>query len=245
MMNILGVRLDDLTFPQAVEKGVRLLQDPNPSMLFFLNLDCLYRADSDKEYKAYLNGASLVLPDGIGLKGAARLCGERVKDNCNGTDYCPALMAEAAKKGCRIYLLGGRPGVADEAAANIVKQIPALKVVGTHAGYFEPDENVIEAINRSEADILLVAMGVPLQEKWIGRNRAALKPRLCIGVGALFDFWSGRVPRAPLWMRRCKIEWVWRTFVEPKRLGQRYLFDLLFLWKILCLRLTGCDIKRG
>jgi N-acetylglucosaminyldiphosphoundecaprenol N-acetyl-beta-D-mannosaminyltransferase len=167
----------------------------------------------------------LVLPDGVGLKIISWIFGGKIKENCNGTDFSPKLMEEAAKEGYKIFLLGSKDGIAQKASENIKKTIPNLKIVGTSSGYFNNDEEVIQKINTSGADILFVAMGVPLQEKWIARNRDRLNPKLCLGVGALFDYLSGSTPRAPLPMRRMHLEWLWRIFIEPKRMFKRYIID--------------------
>jgi N-acetylglucosaminyldiphosphoundecaprenol N-acetyl-beta-D-mannosaminyltransferase len=224
-MNILNTRYDDLKFGEALERVLALMDKKPKSDVYFLNIDCLYRADGDAEYRDILNRAALVLPDGIGLKVAAKLLGQSVRDNCNGTDLCPKLMQAAAERGYKVFLLGGRDGVAADAAKNLLARLPTLKIVGTHSGFFASDQPVVQMINASGADILLVAMGVPLQEKWIHCNRSGLNPRLCLGVGALLDFWSGRVRRAPRILRALKLEWLWRTFQEPGRLWKRYFVD--------------------
>ena len=200
-MEILNTRCNNPTFEEALQLAAGLLEHDSKANIFFLNIDCLYKASQDAEYRNLLNTASLVLPDGIGIDLAARFSGTKVKANCNGTDFSPVLMRHAAEKGYKVFLLGGTEGVATRAAEKLSELFPKLKVTGARSGYFDSDEEVIEQINRSGADILLVAMGVPLQEKWIGRHREKLKPRLCVGVGALLDFWSGRMRREQLWIR--------------------------------------------
>lgn len=224
-MEILGVLCDNPSFEEALERAAAFLREPEKKEIFFLNIDCLYRATEDAEYRDCVNSASFVLPDGIGLKLAARFSGHRLKANCNGTDFSPELMRHAAEKGYRVFFLGGLEGIAAQAAENMKKKLPSLQIAGTHPGYFDSDEKIADLINRSGAQILLVAMGVPLQEKWIRRNRARLEARLCLGVGALLDFWSGRVPRAPRWVRACRLEWSWRLMIEPRRLFKRYFTD--------------------
>ncbi|WP_162010832.1 WecB/TagA/CpsF family glycosyltransferase [Nitrosococcus halophilus] len=222
---ILGVSYDNIDGNAAVQRFLALMESSGKSNIFFLNADCLWKSRKDKEYRDILNQASLLLPDGVGLRLATRIFGSRMRDNCNGTDLSPVLMKIAAKKGYKIYFLGGRNGIADQAAENMRRRIPGIKITGSYSGYFDSDKDVIERINTSGAEILFVAMGVPLQEKWISHNREWLEPRVCLGVGALLDYLSGQIPRAPLWMRQLWIEWIWRILVDPKRMVKRYLID--------------------
>lgn len=238
-MELLNTRCDNLTFTEALDGASALLERSERSDIFFLNIDCLRLASQDAEYRGILAASSMVLPDGIGLKFAARVLGLRLKDNCNGTDFCPALMRRAASLGRSVFLLGAGDGVAQGAAENLRKMAPGLRIAGTESGYFESDAAVIERINRSKADMLLVAMGAPLQEKWIAKNRQRLRVPMCLGVGALLDFWSGRVRRAPGPLRALKLEWLWRAGLEPSRLGRRYAADAGFLWTLLTRRGRG------
>ena len=224
-MKILGVKYDNITVASAIEQAVYLAKKSNKANVFFLNADCLYKAQRDEEYRKILNLADLVLPDGIGLEIATMLFGSRMKENCNGSDVSPLFLTRASKEGYKIFFLGAKEGIAKKAAENIQKQIPLIRIVGTRAGYFDDDDEVIKKINDSKADILFVAMGVPMQEKWIYRNREKLNPKLCLGVGALFDYFSGHIKRAPKIIRNIRMEWLWRIFMEPKRLWKRYLVD--------------------
>lgn len=213
----------------------------------FVNAHCVNLAATDAEYRAALSSAELLLPDGAGVELAARLHGKRFAANLNGTDLCPLVLARAAECGRPVYLLGGRPGVADAAAAILMQRYPSLRVVGTRDGYAGArDTDVIEAINDSGADILLVAMGVPLQDVWLARHHDKLKPGLVIGVGAFLDFSAGRVRRAPRWMRRIRLEWLWRLGLEPRRLFGRYVIgNALFLWRAIRHRRHARAMRRG
>jgi len=233
-MKILNINYDNITKAAALEKAFRLLDSNRKANIFFLNADCLYKAQKDKEYCRILNSADLVLPDGIGLKLTTRFFGRQMRENCNGSDFSPLLLARAAQKGDKVFFLGGREGVADEAMRYVMKKIPGIQIVGSHPGYIENHQAVIDKINNSGADILFVAMGVPLQEKWIVRHREKIKPRLCLGVGALLDFLSGRIKRAPRILRMIHLEWAWRILMEPRRLWKRYLVnDLKVFWLVL------------
>lgn len=199
----------------------------------FINAHCINTAMGDATYRWSLSKADFVLPDGSGLQIAARLHGTRFLENLNGTDLFVPLCEEAAARGMSIYFLGSQEGVAHGAAARACEMVPGLKVAGTRHGYFTTDEeaDVIDAINASGADIVLVGMGVPMQEVWIARNRHRLDVSLVLGVGAQFDFWSGRVQRAPLFLRKLGCEWCWRLMMEPRRLAKRYLLgNFRFMW---------------
>ncbi|TRD15326.1 WecB/TagA/CpsF family glycosyltransferase [Palleronia caenipelagi] len=214
----------------------RVLLSRGAKRCFFLNAHCANVAARDPGYRRALSRADVVLPDGIGIDIAARLNGQTIVENLNGTDFVPSLLEVAAAERKSVFLLGGRPGVAADAAAALQNRIPDLMIAGVADGYGQAgtDEDVIAQINRSNADILLVAMGVPMQELWIDRHADQLRPDLIMGVGALFDFLAGRVARAPGWMRQSRTEWVWRLMQEPKRMWRRYLIgNAIFLFRAI------------
>ncbi len=201
----------------------------------FVNAHCVNVAATDPVYRQALETADVLLPDGAGIELAARLQGQHMVANLNGTDLCPALLAEAAARGKSVFLLGAKPGVAATAAARLTDLIPSLRIAGTRDGFEggKPD-GAIAAINASRADILLVAMGVPKQEIWLHRAHDSLHPDLVMGVGALFDFLAGNVPRAPLWLRRARLEWLWRLAMEPRRMFTRYVIgNVVFVMRAL------------
>ena len=195
----------------------------------FVNAHCVNQAHGDDTYRRDLAASDLLLPDGIGIDLAARMCGAERPENLNGTDLFPRICERAAVEGTGLFLLGGLPGVADAAAEWACSQWPSLRIRGTHDGYFDPleEDALVERINASRAAILLVGMGVPFQERWIARNRARLKIPVVMGVGGLFDYYSGRVPRAPSPVRRMRCEWMWRLAMEPRRMARRYLIGNL------------------
>lgn len=232
-MRIQGVGFADLDFDSAVSSALSFLARSSAADIFFLNLDCLRKSQHDPEYRAVLNQADLVLPDGIGLQLATAWLLGRACRNCNGSDFSPRLLAECASRGYRIYFFGGHAGVAALAAGRFRERFPGLVVAGCDSGYFDCEDEVIRRINAARPDVLFVALGAPLQEKWIARNRAKLHPRLCLGVGALLDYWAGRIPRAPRILQRLKLEWAWRIAQEPGRLVRRYWDDLKYLASLI------------
>ncbi|SRR6056297_238138 len=221
-MELMGIKYDNLTTSEALKKLEEFLDNEKKTNVFFLNIDCLYHARKDKEYSEILRKKTgLVLGDGLGLKILSFFYGEKMKENLNGTDFSPKLMCTAAQKGKSVFLLGGQDGVAENAAKKFASTTK-VQIAGTNNGYFGNVNQVIDRINRSEADILFVGFGVPKQEKWIVENRKMLNPTLCIGVGGLFDYNSGRIKRAPKFIRTMHMEWIWRILMEPRRLFTRY-----------------------
>lgn len=202
------------------------------STINFVNAHCINVAKRDQTYREALSNSDLLLPDGIGMEIAAKLCGQALGDNLNGTDLFPEICHEAQEEGVSVFLLGGEPGVAHAAADWAAERYPALRIAGAQNGFFAPcdEEAIIEQINASFAGIVLVGMGVPHQEKWIARNRHRINAPVVMGVGGLFDYYSGRIPRAPQAIRTMKSEWVWRLAMEPRRMAKRYLWgNLVFL----------------
>jgi exopolysaccharide biosynthesis WecB/TagA/CpsF family protein len=222
---MLGVGISNVTMneglaliDQAVECGAK-------KSFAFVNADCLNKATLDHSYARVLSRQEAVFADGSGISFAARIRGFRVKENVNGTDLFPLLCERAAKNKHGIFLLGARPGLAESTAEKMLALFPTLIVNGTQHGYFPPEETdaVIDTINRSGAKILLVAMGAPNQELWINKNIGKLNVNVSIGVGGLFDFFGGRIPRAPTWLRQLGCEWTYRLWQEPGRMWRRYL----------------------
>lgn len=191
----------------------------------FMNAHCFNVMARDRQYAAAVNSADFLLPDGIGVALAGKMTGHALSANLNGTDFIPALLQEAAKMGKSVYLFGGTPGTAEQAAETLIHKIAGLQIAGTRDGYAQAqsDAEVIADINASGADIVLVALGVPMQELWLHRNARYLNADLTMGVGAAFDFLAGNVTRAPSLVRKAKCEWVWRLALEPRRLAKRYL----------------------
>lgn len=206
--------------------------------LFFLNAHCFNLAQKDREYFDILNSCDYLLNDGIGIKIASKIEKLVLKKNLNGTDFIPEIAEMASKKGYKIFLLGAKDGRAEEAAVKLKEKFEGLQIAGVHSGY-GLDESVLEMINNSKPDILIAGMGVPMQEKWIRENKSKLgSVKLFVGGGAILDFLSQRIRRAPLLMRKIGLEWLFRLCLEPGRLWRRYLVgNFLFFYYILVLKL--------
>ena len=202
-----------------------LRQGEKVSLLF---ANCNFVVQCKALLKDMCNERVVIVNDGIGLDIAARfLHGRSFKANLNGTDFTPYLFRQSARS-LRVFLLGGEPEIVRKAAVYAAREL-GQEVVDWCDGYAGMRDNdaLIERINRSEAEVLLVALGNPLQEEWILRNREALNAGLVAGVGALFDFWAGDKLRAPRFVRSLRMEWLFRLCQEPRRLLRRYTIDTL------------------
>lgn len=223
--DLFSMRLVKSTLAEAARQIVNMAAAREMVTIQFVNAHCVNVALKDGEYRAALEFADLLLPDGSGMAIAARMTSQELGGNLNGTDLFPELCREAVSRKQSIYLLGGQPGIATAVGSRMSNLFPALRIAGTRNGFWSGSEEdqLIEEINASGADILLVGLGVPLQEKWIMRVRDRLTARVVMGVGGLFDYYSGSIPRAPLVLRKMGCEWLWRLMQEPRRLFARYI----------------------
>lgn len=232
---ILDVSLPVWERATAVAELDRHFERDHNMVVAFANANCLNFAQTDSRVRSAL-GEALVLNDGIGVDLASRLLfGAQFPDNLNGTDFTPYYLQQT-RHSFRLYLLGGRSGIAEKAAHYLSLSCPRHSIVGCHDGYFRRTEDplVARAIRATQADVLLVAMGNPDQELWLRSNLAATGCRLGFAIGALFDFMAGEAQRAPSWVQAARLEWVYRLAHEPRRLWRRYVLgNPLFLARVL------------
>jgi len=243
---ISGIRLLNLSMDNLLDAIASALHRRCATRIAFVNPDCVNIAARDGLYRQTLDGFDWVCADGIGMKIAGSLLGRPVRQNLNGTDLFPRLCAALAASGRSLYLLGARPGVAESVAQWAVAHHPRLRIAGTSSGYFSPHEEpaLLQQIRAAGADVLLVALGAPRQELWLARNLEASGATVGMGVGGLFDFYSGRIPRAPLWLREIGGEWIYRLLQEPGRMWRRYLVgNWVFLFRIVVEKLSGTRLK--
>lgn len=229
------VAFDNLTMSEALARLRDMLDGSTTQQVSFVNPACVNIAAAHRGYRRVLARAGMVLPDGIGIKIGSDLLGTPLKQNVNGTDLFPRLCDILQARGARVFLLGGYAGVAEAVAAQMALRWPELRVVGARHGYFSVAEEgaVAEQVRASRADMLLVARGVPSQDLFIDRHLPLLGVKVAMGVGGLFDFVSGRIPRAPMWMRETGLEWAFRLMQEPGRMWRRYLVgNLSFLARV-------------
>ena len=237
-ISILGVPITDVTRPRAIQRVEAMIRqyDGRTRAVFFANAHTLNLAAADPQYRAILNSADMVFGDGTGVRWAARIQGTRVCDNVNGTDLLPEMFHATAGNGYRYFLLGADETVIHEASKFAARTFDGWIRAGFHHGYLADEEanfRVIRQINESRPDLLLVGMGNPRQERWIHEHRRWLDVPVCMGVGGLFDFWSGIVSRAPERLRSLGHEWLWRLWQQPDKARRYLLGNPLFLARVL------------
>jgi N-acetylglucosaminyldiphosphoundecaprenol N-acetyl-beta-D-mannosaminyltransferase len=246
-LHVLGIPIDAATFDSLLEAIAGwIAAGDRPHQICTVSPEFVMIAQDDPDFMQVLRAADLCVADGVGLLFAARYLGHPLPERVTGSDGVPLIAERAARDGWKLFLLGAEPGVAEQAAARLVERYPGLQVMGTYAGRPSPDEEeeIAERVNASGADILLVAYGAPRQDLWIARNRARLKVHVAIGVGGTFDFIAGVVPRAPRWMRRVALEWLYRLYKQPSR-WRRMLRLPRFVWAVLRHREQALNEGRG
>ncbi|NDU92684.1 MAG: WecB/TagA/CpsF family glycosyltransferase [Ferrovum sp.] len=240
VLYLFGLPLQNTTLDLAADVLLRAAAQGQCRNVYFVNAHCVNLAASNADFDGTLRAGDLLFADGIGMRIAARVAGGRVRDNVNGTDLFPLLCAGATQAGLALAFIGGKPGVAQACARNVVVAHPGLKVAYVQDGYFPAAQTdaVLQALRESQAQLVFVAMGVPRQEQFIHQHGDALGATVRLGVGALFDFYSGAVPRAPRMLRRLGMEWLFRFLIEPRRLFARYVLgNPQFLARVLWRRL--------
>lgn len=234
-VRILDVEVDNLLMDDAVHRVLEMIEAGSHAQVSFVNPACANIATGDATYRRDLAASTLVLPDGIGMKIAGDLLGTPIRQNVNGTDFFPRLCNAMNERRQRLYLVGARPQVVARVAEVVRERWPLIDVVGAQHGYFlaTQEASIAQDIKESGAHVVLVALGVPMQERFIARNASAMGACVAIGVGGLFDFVAGRISRAPQWMRDAGLEWVWRLLQEPSRMWKRYLLgNVSFLTRV-------------
>jgi len=250
-IKLFQVGIDQVDNKKTIQRIEEFIVSKKPHQIVTPDTLAVLRARKDPEYHDILKSADLVTPDGAGILWAATTLNYPLPERVTGIDMIHNICRLAAEKGYSLYLLGSYPGVASEAASNLTKKYPGIKIAGTHHGYFgsedsqnyedakngntdknKEEQEIIAEIKENRPDILLVGMGVPKQEKWIDKNLNSLNVPVCMGVGGSFDVLSGRIPRAPLWMQRHGMEWIYRSIKQPTR-AFRVLALFYFIWLVI------------
>lgn len=218
-VTILGVRIDDVSMDETIARIRHMLADGRSHHIVTVNPEFVMTAQRNALFHDTLRRADLAVPDGVGLKLAARWTGQRLTNRVPGVELCERLAQLSAETGARMFLLGAAPGVAETAAAALRRRYPGVAIVGCYAGSPHPrdEAEAHQRIMAAQPDILLVAYGSPAQDLWIARNQPRLAIPVAIGVGGSFDYLSGHVPRAPRLMRRIGLEWLYRLMRQPWR----------------------------
>ena len=228
-IDVLGVGFDNVTMAEAVEQGMALLHSEGSHYVVTPNPEIVEACRENGAARAAVNGADLVLPDGIGIIKGAAMLGTPLKEKTPGIEFAAHMMERMAGEGMSLYLLGAKPGIAEQAAEKLSAQYPGLKIAGTHDGYFKEDGPVVEDIRQSGADCVFVGLGAPKQEFWMAKNGPATGARLLCGLGGSLDVFAGTVERAPKFFCDHGLEWFYRLCKEPKRIGRMMKLPLFLV----------------
>jgi len=239
-VNILGTGFSRINMEDTLRVIKKSIANGRKSQVCVTNAYSLVLMQKDKEFKDITNSASLIVTDGKLLVWISRLYGEPISERVAGPDLVYELCKISAKKGYNLFFLGSNPTTLRKIVENLKKMFPSVKIAGVHSPPFKrqfserEDEKMMALINKVRPDVLFVGLGAPKQERWIWEHKDKLRVPVSIGVGAAFDFVAGTVKRAPKWMQRCGLEWLFRLCQEPRRLWRRYLIgNLIFLWLVL------------
>ncbi len=232
--DILGVKIDSLTFTEAIKKIDSLIVASKPSQVVTINPEMVMAGQKDKEFRRIINAADLVVPDGKGIMLASKFLGKPLRERITGVDLTWAISKLSEDRGYSVFFLGGKTGIAKETSKRIKKLHPRLKIVGFYAGAPD-DKSTIDIIAKSKPDILFVAFGAPKQEKFISNlaSRISHFPALSVGVGGTFDYIAGVYPYAPEWIRKLGFEWLFRLFTQPWRWNRIITATIRFPWAVL------------
>ena len=235
-VKILGVDIDNITSDEAGQITKQLIETSNKScnLIVAPNVEFIMNAQKDKEFFDILKTSKLATPDSIGVIIAGKIQKNPFKERIPGQAYLRKVFEVGEKEGWTFYLLGGKGDVPKRAKEHLESLYPKAKIVGYHEGFFEEDseDEVIEEINRLQPNVLFVAMGAPTQEKWIYKNKHRLKVDVAAGQGGTFDYEAGNIKRAPEWVQRCGIEWLWRLMKQPSRIVRMRVLPI-YLMKVI------------
>ena len=227
--DILGIQFDNLTREEAKEAGAVLLRSPEFHYAVTPNPEFILAADKDLEFQKILNQADLVLPDGIGVVYSAKILGTPLKGRVAGFDFACDMLDVLNEMGGRLYLLGAKPGVAEEAGRRILESHPNIVLCGVHDGYFKDSDPVAREVAQAQPDLLFVCLGAPKQEKWMAANGEATGAALLCGLGGSLDVFAGVVARAPKFWSDHGLEWFYRLCKEPRRIGRMMKLPLFLV----------------
>jgi N-acetylglucosaminyldiphosphoundecaprenol N-acetyl-beta-D-mannosaminyltransferase len=231
---ILGIRVDALTYADLLDRIAAFIAAGGPHQIATVNPEFVMEAQRNPAFRAVLEQADLCMADGVGLLWAARRQGATLPERVTGSDALPLIAQRAAREGWRLYLLGAAPGVAEQTSQLLRAHYPGVQIVGTYAGSPADAEapQIIARVRATRPDVLFVAYGAPSQDLWIARHRDALAVPVMMGVGGAFDHLTGVRKRAPAFVQRLNLEWLYRLITQPWR-WRRQLALLRFVWAVL------------
>ncbi len=249
-VKVWGIPFAPLSLKDTLTYVDSLIRRGEPSYFVTANLHTVMLATTEDGMRDAIRGAAFTLADGMPLVWASRLQKESIPERVAGSDLFPALCEMAARKGYRVFLLGGAPGVGDQAAMNLCERYPGLQIVGVEAPFFQrltaqEQADLIARIRATNPHLLFVAASQPKGEVWLNRSCDSLGVPVCANVGATIDFIAGRVPRAPRWLQRLGLEWAYRLYQEPRRLFLRYALNSVFLLRMVIRHARPLTCERG
>ena len=244
-IRILGIRVDALTYAELLDRIAAFIAAGGPHQIATLNPEFVMEAQRNAAFRTVLEQAELCMADGVGLLWAARRQGQMLPERVTGSDALPLIAERAARDGWRLYLLGAAPDVAEQTAQLLQVRYPGVQIVGTYAGAPADIEapDIIARVRAARPDVLFVAYGAPAQDLWIARHRAALAVPVMLGVGGAFDHLTGVRKRAPAWVQRLNLEWLYRLITQPWR-WRRQLALPRFVWAVVSERRATKDEGR-
>lgn len=221
-VNILGVYVDTVTISEAADAIMKFFDEDRLHSVYTPNSEIIMHAYKNPEFAELLNNADLLTADGIGVVYASKILKKPIKERAAGYDIARQVLSKMNYTDHKLFLFGGKPGVAEEAKAKLLQEYSDLNIVGLRNGYFKADEEaeIVEEINNSGADIVFVCLGAPKQEEWIDRHAKELKARVAMGIGGSLDVFAGRAERAPEIFCKTGMEWFYRLCKEPWRIGR-------------------------
>ena len=234
----MAVAFDNVTMDEAVAQAVENLQSKRRCMVVTPNAEIAQSCVTDDRLREIVRKAGLVLPDGIGVIYASRILKKPLKQRVPGVEFGENLVSALRDTGKTIFFLGGKPGVAEEAAHRLQVKYPGLKVAGTKDGYFQREEEAVEAVQQAKPDVLFVCLGSPKQEYFMADHFDQLGATLMVGLGGSLDVYAGKVERAPALFRKLGLEWFSRLLRQPSRLGRMMKLPQ-YLWQSIRWRMKG------
>ncbi|MFC1997594.1 WecB/TagA/CpsF family glycosyltransferase [Chloroflexota bacterium] len=237
---LLGIQIHPITVEELNLIIENLIKNQQKAIIAHVNTHAMNLAIQESWFKKFLNDAEIVFSDGAGIILGAKILGSKIPERITYADWMWQFADHIKTKKFTLFFLGSCPGVSKKAALHLEEQIPELKIVGTHHGYFDKtsgcleNDNVIYKINKVKPNILIIGFGMPLQEKWLSANWERIDADIALTGGAVFDYISGELQRAPHLMTKNGFEWLGRLMIEPQRLWKRYLIgNPLFIWRVL------------
>ncbi len=222
----------DITSKEALDNALRLIEGNRPAQIVTINPEMVNYGFKNEEFANLLKSADMLLPDGVGIKIAINILGQKV-NRIAGIDFAYKLLAECEKSGVPVALIGTSENILNKAVENLKKSMPDLRIVYTHNGFFDNPEEIYRALQSAAPKLVLAALGSPKQEFFIQNAKQYLKNGLLIGIGGSFDVWSGEIKRAPVIFQRLGLEWLYRVTTQPQRLKRIFPAMPVFFLKVI------------